>query len=161
MSRLQLCLVVNGRAEEAARFYAATFPDSAVGRIHPAAADFPGGSAGDPLVVEFTLLGQPCIALNAGPPTPFSDAISFQLLTDDQAETDRYWNAIVADGGQPRDCGWCKDRFGLSWQVTPRALMAGMADPDRAAAGRVMQAMMTMQKIDIAAIAAARSGAMQ
>ncbi|MGN7160584.1 VOC family protein [Sphingomonas sp. SAFR-052] len=161
MSKLQLCLVVNGRAEEAARFYAATFPDSALGAIHPAAADFPGGKAGDTLVVEFTLLGQPCFALNYGPPTPFSDAISFQVLTDDQAETDRYWNAIVADGGRARDCGWCQDRFGLSWQITPRALMAGMADPDPAAAARVMQAMMTMQKIDIAAIEAARSGEAQ
>lgn len=161
MSKLQLCLVVNGRAEEAAHFYAATFPDSAVGAVHPAAADFPGGKAGDPLVVEFTLLGQPCFALNFGPPTPFSDAISFQVLTDNQAETDRYWNAIVGGGGRARDCGWCTDRFGLSWQVTPRALMDGMADPDPAAAARVMQAMMTMQKIDIAAIEAARSGEKQ
>lgn len=158
MSKLQLCLVVNGRAEEAARFYAATFPDSAVGRIHPAASDFPGGKAGDPLVVEFTLLGQPCFALNAGPPTPFSEAISFQVLTDDQVETDRYWDAIVGGGGEARDCGWCRDRFGLSWQVTPRALIAAIADPDPAAAARAMQAMMTMQKIDIAAIEAARTG---
>ncbi|KQM61689.1 MULTISPECIES: VOC family protein [unclassified Sphingomonas] len=158
MSRLQLCLVINGRAEEAVRFYAATFPETAIGRIHAAGSDFPGGKAGDPLVVEFTLLGQPCFALNHGPPTPFSDAISFQVLTGDQAETDRYWDAIVGDGGQARDCGWCRDRFGLSWQITPRALMEGMADPDPAVAGRVMRAMMTMQKIDIAAIEAARTG---
>jgi len=154
-----LCLWYEGGAEQAARFYAATFPDSAVGKVHRAPADYPDGKEGDALTVEFTVLGFPCIGLNGGAQFQHSEAFSFQVATDDQAETDRYWNAIVENGGAESQCGWCRDRWGISWQITPRALTDGMADPDPDAARRVMQAMMGMKKIDIAAIEAARAGA--
>lgn len=149
----------HGEARKAAEFYAATFPDSHVGTAERAAADFPGGgAAGDELTVEFTVLGLRFLGLNGGPEFRFNEAVSFQIETEDQAETDRYWNAIVGNGGSESQCGWCRDRWGLSWQITPRALTEAMADPDRAAAKRAMEAMMTMRKIDIATIEAARAG---
>ena len=157
-SKNTVCLWYNGTAEEAARFYAATFPDSAVGAIQRAPSDYPSGKEGDVLTVEFTVAGIPCIGLNGGDTFKPDEAFSFQIATDDQAETDRLWNAIVNNGGQESECGWCKDKWGLSWQITPRALMDGMADPDRAAAKRVFDAMMTMRKINIAEIEAARRG---
>ena len=153
-----ICLWFDKDAEEAARFYAATFPKSEVTAVHKAPGDYPGGKKGDVLTVEFTALGIPCIGLNGGPTFKHSEAFSFQVATDDQAETDRLWNAIVGNGGQESECGWCKDKWGLSWQITPRALLAGITDPDRATAKRVFDAMMTMKKIDIAAIEAARRG---
>jgi predicted 3-demethylubiquinone-9 3-methyltransferase (glyoxalase superfamily) len=158
VSKNTVCLWYDGTAVEAAQFYAATFPDSTVGTIHRAPGDFPSGQQGDVLVVEFTVMGIPCIGLNGGPMFKHSEAFSFQVATDDQAETDRLWNAIVGNGGQESECGWCKDRWGLSWQITPRALTDAMADPDRAAAKRAFDAMMTMRKIDVAAIEAARRG---
>jgi len=152
-----ICLWFEKDAESAARFYAATFPDSTVGAVFHAPSDFPGGKKGDVLTVEFTVCGIPCIGLNGGPHFKQSQAFSFQIATDDQEETDRYWNAIVENGGTESDCGWCKDRWGLSWQITPRtltdALAAGGAEAERA-----FKAMMTMKKIDVAAIAAARRG---
>ena len=153
-----ICLWFDGTAEEAARFYAKTFPDSSVSALHRAPGDFPSGHEGDVLMVEFTVLGIPCLGLNGGPAFKHSEAFSFQVATADQAETDRYWNAIVNNGGQESDCGWCKDRWGLSWQITPVALTRAVTDPDRAVAKRVFEAMMTMRKIDIAAIEAARRG---
>jgi 2-polyprenyl-6-hydroxyphenyl methylase/3-demethylubiquinone-9 3-methyltransferase len=153
-----VCLWYNGDAEDAARFYAATFPDSAVTAVHRAPGDFPGGTQGDVLTVEFTVLGVPCLGLNGGPAFPHSEAFSFQVATEDQAETDRYWSAIIGHGGQPSACGWCKDRWGLSWQITPVALTQAVTDPDPAAAKRAFDAMMQMTKIDIAAIEAARRG---
>jgi 2-polyprenyl-6-hydroxyphenyl methylase/3-demethylubiquinone-9 3-methyltransferase len=153
-----ICLWYDGTALEAATFYAATFPDSRVTATHRAPGDFPSGKEGDLLTVEFTVCGIPCIGLNGGPTFKPDEAFSFQIATDDQAETDRYWNAIVGNGGQESACGWCKDKWGLSWQITPRALTDAMADPDRAAAKRVFDAMMTMRKIDIAKIEAARRG---
>ena len=153
-----ICVWYDRDAEAAARFYAATFPDSAVGAIWRAPGDYPSGKEGDVLVVEFTVCGIPCIGLNGGPVFKHSEAFSFQIATDDQAETDRYWNAIVGNGGQESACGWCKDKWGLMWQIAPRALMAAIADPDRAAAKRAFAAMMQMGKIDIAAIEAARRG---
>jgi predicted 3-demethylubiquinone-9 3-methyltransferase (glyoxalase superfamily) len=159
MNKITTCLWFDhGKAREAAEFYAVTFPDSHVGSPHAAASDFPGGKQGDDLTVEFTVLGQSFVGLNGGPMFTPNEAISFQVFTDDQEETDRYWNAIVANGGAESACGWCKDRWGFSWQIVPRALMAGMSDPDRAAAKRVMDAMMTMKKIDIATIERARAG---
>ncbi len=134
------------------------FPDSCVGWVSTAATDFPGGYAGAELTVEFTVLGAPFLGLNGGPAFKPNEAVSFQVETEDQAETDRYWNAIVGNGGAESACGWCKDRWGFSWQITPRQLTEGMADPDPAIAKRVMEAMMTMHKIDIARIAAARRG---
>ncbi|WJI14315.1 VOC family protein [Pseudoxanthomonas winnipegensis] len=153
-----LCLWYDGTALEAAQFYAQTFPDSQVGAVRRAPSDFPSGKAGDVLVVEFTVCGVPCIGLNGGPAFKHSEAFSFQIATDDQAETDRLWDAIVGNGGQESACGWCRDKWGLSWQITPRTLTEGMADPDPAVARRVFEAMMTMGKIDVAAIDAARRG---
>ena len=153
-----ICLWYEGGAHDAARFYAKTFPDSAVGTVHRAPGDYPDGKEGDLLTVEFTVAGIPCIGLNGGPHFKHNEAFSFQIATDDQAETDRLWNAIVDNGGQESACGWCKDRWGVSWQITPRPLLAAVTDPDRAAARRAFDAMMTMRKIDIAAIEAARSG---
>jgi len=158
VSKNTICLWYDRTAEEAAKFYAATFPDSKVGAVHRAPADFPSGKKGDVLTVEFTVAGIPCIGLNGGPLFKHSEAFSFQIATDDQAETDRLWSAIVKNGGQESMCGWCKDKWGLSWQITPRALTYGMADPDPAVNKRVFEAMMTMQKIDVAKIEKARRG---
>src|SRR3954468_18375063 len=158
MNKNTICLWYEHDAEEAARFYAKTFPDSKVGAVHRAPGDYPDGKAGDALTVEFTVVGIPCTGLNGGPHYKHTEAFSFQIATEDQAETDRLWNAIVGNGGQESACGWCKDKWGLSWQITPRVLMAAISDPDRAAAKRAFEAMMTMKKIDIAAIEAARRG---
>ena len=160
-SKNTICLWFDGDALDAANFYAQTFPDSAVGTLLRAPGDYPDGREGDVLTVEFTVAGIPCIGLNGGPHFKHSEAFSFQIATDDQAETDRLWNAVVGNGGEESACGWCKDRWGLSWQITPRALTQGIADPDRAVARRVFDAMMTMRKIDIAAIEAARRGVNQ
>ncbi|KAF1690625.1 VOC family protein [Pseudoxanthomonas koreensis] len=157
-ARNTICLWYDGTALEAATFYAATFPDSAVTAVHRAPSDFPSGKEGDVLTVLFTVLGIPCLGLNGGPAFRHSEAFSFQVATADQAETDRYWNAIVGNGGQESACGWCKDKWGLSWQITPRVLTDAIADPDRAVAKRVFEAMMPMRKIDIATIEAARRG---
>jgi 2-polyprenyl-6-hydroxyphenyl methylase/3-demethylubiquinone-9 3-methyltransferase len=153
-----ICLWYDGDAEDAANFYAKTFPDSAVKAVHRAPGDFPSGKQGDVLTVEFTVLAIPCLGLNGGPEFKQSEAFSFQVATADQAETDRYWDAIVGNGGQESMCGWCKDKWGVSWQITPIALIEAMNDPDRAAAKRAFDTMMDMQKIDIAAIEAARRG---
>ena len=153
-----ICLWYQGDALEAARFYAQTFPDSTVGQIHCAPGDYPDGKQGDVLVVEFTVAGIPCIGLNGGPHFQHNESFSFQIATDDQEETDRLWNAVVSNGGQESACGWCKDRWGISWQITPRALTQGVFNADPATAQRVFAAMMTMTKIDIAAIEAARKG---
>jgi 2-polyprenyl-6-hydroxyphenyl methylase/3-demethylubiquinone-9 3-methyltransferase len=157
-SKNTICLWFDGAALDAATFYAETFPDSAVTAVHHAPGDFPSGKQGDLLTVEFTVCGIPCIGLNGGPEFTPDEAFSFQIATDDQAETDRLYNAIVGNGGQESQCGWCKDKWGLSWQITPRALTAAITDPDKAAAKRAFDAMMTMRKIDIAAIEAARRG---
>lgn len=154
-SKNTLCLWYNGTALEAATFYAKTFPDSAVKAVHHAPGDYPSGKQGDVLTVEFSVLGLPCLGLNAGPAFPHTQAFSFQVATDDQAETDRYWNAIIDNGGQASACGWCKDKWGVSWQITPRILTAGVTHPDPETAKRAFDAMMTMTKIDIAAIEAA------
>jgi predicted 3-demethylubiquinone-9 3-methyltransferase (glyoxalase superfamily) len=146
-----------GCAQEAARFYAATFPNSEVKAVHTAPGDFPGGKEGEELTVEFSVLGIPCLGLNGGPDFKHSEAFSFQVATDNQDETDRYWNAIVGNGGQESACGWCKDRWGVSWQITPRTLTEAMA-AGGAEAKRAFAAMMTMKKIDVAAIDAARRG---
>src|ERR1700688_1504003 len=151
-----LCLWFDRNAQDAARFYAATFPNSEVTAVRKAPGDYPSGKTGNVLTVEFTVLGIPCIGLNGGPAFKHTQAFSFQIATDDQAETDRYWNAIVGNGGQESACGWCKDKWGLSWQITPIALTKAITDPDRAAAQRAFDAMMTMKKIDIAKIEAAR-----
>lgn len=153
-----VCLWYQGDALDAAQFYARTFPDSSVGAVHRAPGDYPDGRQGDVLVVEFNVAGIACIGLNGGPHFQHNESFSFQIATDDQAETDRLWNAIVGHGGQESACGWCKDRWGISWQITPRMLTAAMSDPDRAAAKRVFEAMMGMTKIDIAALEAARKG---
>ena len=152
-----VCLWYDKDAEEAARFYAATFPDSAVGAVTRAPADYPSGQAGEVLVVAFTLFGIPCIGLNGGPFCKHSEAFSFQIATDDQEETDRYWNAIVGNGGEESACGWCKDKWGLSWQITPRILTEALSAGGEEAR-RAFEAMMEMKKIDVAAIAAARRG---
>ena len=144
-------------AQGAAEFYAATFPDSKVGTIAKAPSDFPGGKAGDVLIVEFTVCGIPCVGINGGPIFKQTEAFSFQINTEDQAETDKYWNAIVGNGGKESECGWCKDKWGVSWQITPRTLTEGMAAGGDEAK-RTFDAMMTMQKIDVAAIDAARRG---
>jgi predicted 3-demethylubiquinone-9 3-methyltransferase (glyoxalase superfamily) len=157
MTYATLCLWYDGTAEEAATFYAATFPDSAVKAVHRAPGDYPAGKQGDALTVEFTVLGIPCIGLNGGPMVKHSEAFSFQIATADQEETDRYWDAITGNGGQESQCGWCKDKWGLSWQITPTVLTDAMAAGGEVA-GRAFQAMMTMQKIDVATIEAAVRG---
>ena len=153
-----ICLWYDGCAEEAARFYAETFPDSRVDAVHKAPGDYPSGKEGDVLTVDFTVVGIPCMGLNGGPMFKHSEAFSFQVSTVDQAETDRYWNAIVGNGGKESECGWCKDKWGLSWQITPRVLIQAVTDSDPAVAKRAFDAMMKMIKIDIAAIEAARRG---
>ena len=153
-----VCLWYDGGAEDAARFYAATFPDSSVDAVHRAPGDFPSGEEGAVLTVFFTVMGIPCLGLNGGPAFKPSEAFSFQVATVDQAETDRYWEAIVGNGGQESACGWCKDKWGVSWQITPLALTEAITDPDPVVAKRAFNAMMTMGKIDIAAIEAARRG---
>jgi 2-polyprenyl-6-hydroxyphenyl methylase/3-demethylubiquinone-9 3-methyltransferase len=158
MARNIICLWYEGAAEEAARFYAKTFPDSTVKAVHRAPGDYPSGQQGQVLTVEFTVLGVSCLGLNGGPAFKHSEAFSFQIVTEDQSETDRYWSAIVGHGGAESACGWCKDKWGLSWQITPRALLEAVTDPDGAAAKRAFEAMMTMKKIDIATIEAARRG---
>ena len=162
MSRIAkntVCVWYENDAEGAARFYAATFPDSSVDAVHRAPGDFPSGKEGQVLTVLFTVMGVPCLGLNGGPAFKHTEAFSFQVATADQAETDRYWDAIVGNGGQASACGWCKDKWGLSWQITPRALIDAITDPDRASAKRAFEAMMSMGKIDIATIEAARRGA--
>lgn len=159
VSKNTICLWFDGTAEAAARFYAETFPASSVDAVYRAPGDYPAGRQGDVLTVQFTVIGIPCLGLNGGPEFKHSEAFSFQVATEDQEETDRLWNAIVDNGGAASQCGWCKDRWGLSWQITPRVLMEAIADPDQAAAKRAFDAMMTMGKIDIAAIESARRGA--
>lgn len=158
MPKNRICLWYDRAAEEAARFYAETFPDSEVIAVHRAPGDYPSGSKGDVLTVEFTVLGIPCLGLNGGPAFAHSEAFSFQVMTEDQAETDRYWDALVGNGGQASQCGWCKDRWGLNWQITPRTLTEAMA-AGGAEAERAFAAMMEMSKVDVAAIDAARAGA--
>ena len=158
VSKNTICLWFDGTAEQAARFYAETFPDSRVDAVYRAPSDYPNGKKGDVLTVQFTVIGIPCLGLNGGPTFKHSEAFSFQVATDDQEETDRLWHAIIDNGGEESACGWCKDKWGLSWQITPRALVAAIADPDQAAAKRAFEAMMQMRKIDIAAIEAARRG---
>jgi predicted 3-demethylubiquinone-9 3-methyltransferase (glyoxalase superfamily) len=148
----------HGEARKAAEFYAATFPDSHVGKAHNAPADSPGGKAGYEITVDFTVLGQSYVGLNGGDLFKPNEAVSFMVVTDNQEETDRYWNAIVQNGGQESACGWCKDKWGFSWQITPRILLEAMDDPDRAAAKRAFEAMLKMQKIDVAKIEAAVRG---
>ena len=158
ISKNTVCLWYNNDALDAATFYAKTFPDSAVDAVHHAPGDYPDGKEGDVLTVDFTVMGIPCIGLNGGPTFKQTEAFSFQVATEDQAETDRLWNAIVGNGGKESDCGWCKDKWGVSWQITPRVLIESMSDPDRKRAKRVFDAMMKMQKIDIAKIEAAQRG---
>lgn len=157
MNKNTICLWYDQGAEEAARFYTALFPDSRVGAVNRAPSDYPDGKAGDVLTVEFVVAGIPCIGLNGGPHFKQSEAFSFQIATDDQAETDRYWDALVQNGGEASQCGWCKDKWGVSWQITPRALTEAMAQGGDVAR-RAFEAMMPMQKIDIAAIEAAVRG---
>ena len=157
-SKIAPCIWYDGTAEEAATFYAATFPDSAVGTVTRSPVDYPDGAAGQVIMVEFTVCGMPFTGLNGGPKFPQTEAVSFMVFTDDQAETDRLWDAIVGNGGAESMCGWCKDKWGVSWQITPRALMAATTNPDKEAAKRGMEAMMTMRKIDIAAIEKAVAG---
>ncbi len=158
VARNTICLWFDGTALDAATFYAQTFPDSAVNAVHHAPSDFPSGKQGDVLTVDFTVAGIPCIGLNGGPAFKHSEAFSFQIATDDQAETDRLWNAIVGNGGQESACGWCRDKWGLSWQITPRVLTEAVTSKDPAVARRAFEAMMTMRKIDVAAIEAAVRG---
>ena len=153
-----ICLWYNDDAEGAARFYAATFPDSSVGTVHRAPGDFPSGKEGDVLTVDFTIMGIPCIGLNGGDTFRHSEAFSFQVATKDQSETYRYWNAIVGNGGQESMCGWCKDKLGVSWQITPVALTEAVNGADKAAAKRAFDAMLQMKKIDVATIEKARHG---
>jgi predicted 3-demethylubiquinone-9 3-methyltransferase (glyoxalase superfamily) len=157
MTKNTVCLWYDNDAEAAARFYAETFPDSSVGAIHRAPGDYPGGKEGSAIVVEFTVVGIPCIGLNGGAAIKHSEAFSFQIATDDQEETDRYWNAIVGNGGRESECGWCKDKWGISWQITPRVLTDALAAGGQKAK-RAFGAMMTMRKIDVAAIEAALRG---
>jgi 2-polyprenyl-6-hydroxyphenyl methylase/3-demethylubiquinone-9 3-methyltransferase len=156
----KICLWFNHDGEDAASFYAATFPDSRLTKVWRSPSDYPDGKPGDALMVEFEVMGMPCMGLNGGPAFKHNEAFSFYVTTEDQAETDRYWNAIVDNGGAESNCGWCRDKWGISWQIIPQQLTEGMTDPDRAAAKRVMDAMMTMKKIDIATIEAAREGAL-
>lgn len=158
LSKNTICLWYDGAALEAATFYAKTFPDSAVKAVHRAPGDYPAGKQGDVLTVEFTVMGIPCLGLNGGPGIQHNQAFSFQVATDDQEETDRLWNAIIENGGSANVCGWCQDKWGLSWQITPRILSAAIIDPDPAAAKRAFEAMMTMGKIDISGIEAALRG---
>jgi len=153
-----ICLWYDRDAEEAATFYAKTFPNSSVHSVHRAPSDYPAGKAGDVLTVDFTVLGIRCLGLNGGPAFKHSEAFSFQVATEDQEETDRYWNAIINHGGEASACGWCRDKWGLSWQITPVVLSEAIVDPDPAVAKRCFETMMTMTKIDIAAIEAARRG---
>lgn len=153
-----ICIWYDNDAEGAARFYAETFPDSSIIALHHAPSDYPSGKEGDVLTVQFTVLGVACLGLNGGPAFKHSEAFSFQITTEDQEETDRYWNAIVNHGGQESECGWCKDKWGISWQITPRILTEAYTGSDRAVAKRVFEAMMTMKKIDIAVIKAAIAG---
>jgi len=153
-----ICLWYNNDAEEAARFYAEIFPDSFVSAVHLAPGDYPSGKQGNVLTVDFTVLGIPCIGLNGGPVFKHCEAFSFQVSTKDQAETDRYWNAIINNGGQASECGWCKDKWGISWQITPAVLVQAITNPDPAVAKRAFDAMMTMSKIDVAAIEKAVRG---
>ena len=148
MEKNTICLWYDTQAEEAARFYCSVFPDSEVGAVQHAPGDYPSGKKGDPLIVEFTLLGIPCIGLNGGPNFTHNEAFSFQVATTDQAETDRYWNAIVGNGGQESECGWCKDKWGISWQITPTVLTDAMR-AGGTTAQRAFEAMLTMQKIDV------------
>ena len=157
-SKNMICLWYEGGAEEAARFYAATFPDSSVGDVLCAPGDYPSGREGDVLTVDFTVMGIPCVGLNGGPEFKQSEAFSFQVATVDQDETDRYWNAIVGNGGEESVCGWCKDKWGVSWQITPIVLTKAVTGSDRAAAKRAFDAMLKMKKIDVAAIEAAVRG---
>ena len=150
-----VCLWFNGDAEDAARFYASVFPDTTVDAVNRAPGDYPAGKEGDVITVEFTVMGIPCLGLNAGDAFRHDEAFSFQVATQDQEETDRYWNAIIENGGQESACGWCKDKWGLSWQITPVVLTQAINSPDRALAKRAFEAMMTMHKIDVAAIEAA------
>ena len=158
MTGITACLWFDGDAEDAARFYEATIPDTRVTAVHRSPVDYPAGKAGDVLTVEFTVQGTAFLGLNGGAGVPFTNAVSFQIETADQAETDRLWDALIADGGEPGQCSWLKDRYGLSWQIVPRQLTDGMNHSDPAVAGRVMEAMMTMTKIDVAAIERAAAG---
>ena len=158
LAKNTICVWYDGGAENAARFYADTFPDSSVGAVLHAPGDFPSGKKGDVLTVEFNVMGIPCLGLNGGPAVTHNMAFSFQVATTDQAETDRYWNAIIGNGGQESACGWCKDRWGVFWQITPIALTKAIADPDPSVAKRAFDEMMKMKKIDIAAIETARCG---
>jgi predicted 3-demethylubiquinone-9 3-methyltransferase (glyoxalase superfamily) len=158
MAKNRIFLWYDSAAEDAARFYAQTFPYSAVTAVHRAPGEYPGGKQDQVLTVEFTVLGLPCAGLNGGAAFKHTEAFSFQVVTETQAETDRYWNAIVGNGGSESQCGWCKDRWGVSWQITPRVLLDALSDPDRQAAKRAFEAMMGMKNIDIATIETARRG---
>lgn len=158
LAKNMACLWYDGAAEEAARFYAETFPDSRVHAVHRSPGDYPAGKVGDVLMVEFTVMGIPCLGLNGGPGISHDEAFSFHVATADQEETDRYWDAIVGNGGQESQCGWCKDKWGVSWQIIPAGLMEAITSPDAAAARRAFEAMMPMGRIDVAAIEAAFRG---
>ncbi|MEA3048732.1 MAG: hypothetical protein QOG84_568 [Sphingomonadales bacterium] len=158
MTSITPCLWFDGQAEEAADLYVSIFPDSRVDKVTRTPSDYPAGKAGQVITVEFTLMGRPFLGLNGGPEFKFSEAVSFSISCEDQAEVDRYWDALTAGGGEPGPCGWCKDRFGLSWQVVPKALPRLLGDPDRARAGRAMQAMMKMKKLDVAELERAAEG---